>query len=221
MKETLKIELGKIALEGDLTLPAHSKGLVIFAHGSGSGRYSPRNQFISQYLNKQSYATYLLDLYARHDPELDPEEFNLKVLAGRLREVTTRLKSLPYLIKLPVGFYGSSTGAAVALVAASLLKDQIHAIVSRGGRTDLANDVLHLVKAPTLLLVGENDPPILDFNLESLSLINAQKALKVIPGASHLFEEPGALEAVALETEAWLEAHLSNSPRLNKSKTPH
>jgi dienelactone hydrolase len=217
MKETLKIDLGKVVIEGDLALPTHPKGLVIFAHGSGSGRFSPRNQFIAQFLYKQGYASFLLDLYSRHDPELDPTEFNLKVLAGRLRDVTVKLKSLPYLTKLPVGFYGSSTGAAVALVAASHLKGQIHSVVSRGGRTDLANDILYLVKAPTLLLVGENDPAILEFNRESLSLIDAPKALKIIPGASHLFEESGALEAVALETEAWLEAHLSNSPRLSKT----
>jgi len=218
MKETLKLNLGKVTLEGDFTLPSNPRGLIVFAHGIGSGRFSPRYHFVSQYLNKQGYVTFLLDLYARRDPELNPEEFNLEILANRLRDVTVKLKSLPNLSKLPFGFYGSNTGAAVALLAASYLKKQVHAVVSKRGRTDLTNDVLNLIQTPTLLLVGENDSSIKNLNRASLNLIDAPKALKIIPNASHLFDEVGALESVALETEAWFGVHLKMSNRVRKSK---
>jgi pimeloyl-ACP methyl ester carboxylesterase len=221
MNETLKIDLGKVVLEGDLTLPSLPKGLIIFAHGSGSGRFSPRNHFIAQHLNKQKFATFLFGLYESKESEIFKQEFNLELLAGRLRDVTRKLKSFPFLTKLPVGYYGSSTGAAVALVAAAYLKNQVHAVVSRGGRTDLADDFLYLVKAPTLLLAGENDPVILGFNQDSLKLIDAPKALKIIPNASHLFEEPGALEAVAMETSAWFESYLGKSQSTVKSRVNH
>ena len=217
MKKSIKIDLGKVVLEGDLTLPSLPKGLIIFAHGSGSGRFSPRNQFVAQHLNKQKFATFLFDLYESRESELFRQEFNLELLAARLRDVTRSLKSFPFLAKLPVGFFGSSTGAAVALVAAAYLKGQIHAVVSRGGRTDLADDFLYLVQASTLLLAGENDPLILGYNEESMKLIDAPKALKIIPNASHLFEEPGALEAVAAETSTWFESYLGKSQSTVKS----
>lgn len=219
--ETIKIDLGKVVLEGDMMLPPLAKGLILFAHGSGSGRFSPRNHFVAQYLNKQGYATFLLDLYGKHESDLIRQEFNLTLLADRLQEVTKKLKSFPFLSKLPVGYFGSSTGAAVALVAAAFLPEQIHAVVSRGGRTDLADEFLHRVHAPTLLLAGGDDPVILGFNQNSLKLLDVPKALRVIPGASHLFEEPGTLEAVALETGEWLKDHLGNSPIMSKSRVNH
>jgi pimeloyl-ACP methyl ester carboxylesterase len=211
MKKSLKIDLGKVVLDGDLTMPPLPRGLIIFAHGSGSGRKSPRNQLIAEHLNQEHFATFLLDLYGNKESEWDRQDFNLELLSSRLKEVTAKLKAFPFLAKLPVGYYGSSTGAAVALAAAAFLKKQIHAVVSRGGRTDLADDFLHLVQAPTLLLAGEKDPVILGLNKESLKLIDAPKALKIIPGASHLFEEPGALEAVARESSEWFKTHLGKS----------
>lgn len=219
MKETLKLDLGKLTLEGDLTFPSIPKGLVLFAHGSGSGRFSPRNGFIAQYLNKKGYATFLFDLYALGDPELDQQEFNLRILSSRLKDVTVKLKSLPFLAKLPVGYYGSSTGAAVVLRAASLLPGHVHAVVSRGGRTDLVDDALSLVQAPTLLLVGENDPFILKLNRASLDQIETTKTLKIIPNAGHLFEEAGALEAVAMETVAWFKTYLGNYEPVKKEES--
>ncbi len=216
MKETLKLKLGKVTLEGDFTLPANPKGLILFVHGRENGRFSPRCQFVSQYLNKRGYVTILLNLYAQRDPELNPQEFNLEILANRLREFTVKLKSISNLAKLPFGFYGANTGAAVALKAAYSLKKQIHAVVSKGGRTDLTKDVLNLIRTPTLLLVGEKDPPIKNLNKASLSHIDAPAALKIIPNASHLFEETGALESVALETEAWFETHLRKPGRDKK-----
>jgi len=218
MKEIHKFDLGKVTLEGDLILPSNPRGLIIFAQGAGSARFNPRYHFIAQFLNKQGYITFLLDLYAKRDPELNPQEFNLEILANRLKEITVLLKSLSNLSKLPFGFYGSNTGAAVALLAASFLENQVNAVVSKGGRTDLTNDILKLIQIPTLLLVGENDPPIKNLNQESLNLIEAPKALKIIPNASHRFEEAGALESVALEAEAWFRIHLNKSARARKHK---
>lgn len=218
MKETIKIELGKVTLEGDLALPLLPKGLVLFAHGSGSGRNSPRNQFVADRLNRHGYATFLVDLYSPKESEAETQDFNLQLLADRFQNVILKLKSFPFLAKLPVGLYGSSTGAAVALVAAAHLKGHVHAVISRGGRTDLADDFLHFVEAPILLLAGENDRIILEINLKSLNRIDAPKALKIIPDASHLFEEPGTLEAVAEETEAWFEIHLNQSANKNKDR---
>ena len=205
-QEALKIELGNITLEGNLTLPSLPKGLVCFAHGSGSGRFSPRNQFVAVELNTRGYATFLMDMFSPQELEL--EDFNLQKLTNRLKESILKLKSFPFLAKLPVALYGSSTGAAVALAAAADLGNHIHAVVCRGGRTDLANGFLALIRSPILLVIGENDRIILEINQKSLDLIRAPKALKIIPGASHLFEEPGAMEAVAEETCNWREIHL-------------
>lgn len=218
MKETLILNLGKVKLEGDLTFTSNPRGLIVFAHGIRSDLFSPRYHFISQFLNKRGYVTLLLDLYARQDPKLNPEEFNLEILAKRLREAIFKLKSLPKLAKLPFGLYGSNTGAAVALLAASFLKKHVHAVVSKRGRTDLIKDVLNLIQTPTLLLVGEYDFPIKNLNRTSFNLIDAPKALKIIPNASHSFEETGALESAALETEAWFGVHLNKSKRIRKSK---
>lgn len=218
MKEKFKIDLSKVTLEGEFTLVSNPKGLIVFAQGNGSGRYNPRYNFVAQYLNKQGYLTLLLDLYARQDPELHPKDFHPEILANRLREVTVRLKSMANLSKLPFGLYGSNTGAAVALLAASYLKKRVQAVVIKGGRTDLTDDVLNLIQAPTLLLVGENDPSTKDLNRKSLPLINAPKALKIIPNASDLYEEAGVLESIALETEAWFKIHLKNPERVKKSR---
>ncbi len=211
MKESLKIEIGKVILEGDLTVPNLPKGLVLFAHGSGSGRNSPRNHFVAEHLNELGYATFLMDLFASNESELSMGNFDLKLLSERLRQVTLKLKGFPFLSKLPVGLYGSSTGAAVALVAASFLPKQVHAVVSRGGRVDFATGFLSLVQAPTLLIVGGKDDYVLELNRESFELLESPKKLKVIPGAGHLFEEPGTLDEVARETGDWFDSHLSPS----------
>lgn len=208
IEEILKIDLEKVTLEGNLTLPNLAKGMILFVHGSGSGRFSPRNQFVAKHLNKLGYGTFLFDLFSSQEGEIPEQEFNLKLLAGRLRDVTNKLKTYPFLTKLPFGYYGSSTGAAVALVAASYQPDIVHAVVCRGGRVDLASGFLSLIEAPTLLIAGENDPVILNINRESMELLDTSKELKTIPNASHLFEEPGTLEAVASATSSWFENHL-------------
>jgi putative phosphoribosyl transferase len=218
MKETLKIDLGKVTLEGKCTMASNPSGVIVFVQGSDSGRYNPRYNFVAQYLNKQGYITLLLDLYTRQDPEFNYQEFNLELLANRLRDVTIKLKSHSNFTKLPFGFYGSNTGAAVAIKAASYLKKNVHAVICKGSRIDLIIDALNLIQTPTLFLVGENDPHIKNLNRESLNRIKAPNELKFIPNASHLFEEAGALESVALEAEGWFGIHLNKSARVRKHK---
>lgn len=199
-------------LSGELNLPSSATGLVIFAHGSGSSRHSPRNQAVARTLREANLGTLLFDLLT---PEEEASEastrhlrFDIPFLAERLVAVTRWASDRATSRDLAFGYFGSSTGAAAALVAAAELQEQIGAIVSRGGRPDLAADSLRKVKAPTLLIVGKNDEPVIPLNEEALDQLHCEKALRLIPGASHLFEEAGKLELVAAMASEWFANHL-------------
>ena len=202
-------------IEGDLTIPnitIDAKGIVIFAHGSGSSRHSPRNQYVAQVLNNAGIATLLIDLLTKEEEKIDDvtreHRFNISLLARRLLASTDWISQHPKIRNLNIGYFGASTGAAAALVAASERPNVISAIVSRGGRPDLAGQqVLNRIQAPTLLIVGENDKQVIHLNekaLEQLSRLEKKKIV-IIPGATHLFEEPGTLEEVARRASGWFE----------------
>jgi len=200
-------------LEGYLSLPTAATGVVVFAHGSGSSRHSPRNRYVADILNEGSLATLLIDLLTADEQEVDQQtgqlRFDIPFLANRLVAITQWLREQPQVASLRIGYFGASTGAGAALVAAAELPRLIHAVVSRGGRPDLAGDALPRVMAPTLAIVGGNDPEVLELNRRALARTNCVKVLHVIPGASHLFEEPGALEEVAKLARAWFAEKLS------------
>jgi putative phosphoribosyl transferase len=203
-------------IEGNLTMPgvgAHIKGIVIFAHGSGSSRHSPRNKYVAQVLNSANIATLLIDLLTPKEEDIDDitreYRFNIGLLARRLVSCADWILQNPELKVLKIGYFGASTGAAAALVAAAACPNTISAIVSRGGRPDLAGpEVLARLEAPTLLIVGENDEQVIKLNQEALrglTKIQNKKKLVIIPGATHLFEEPGTLEDVARRATGWFE----------------
>lgn len=206
--EALSVVIGPHHLNGLFSMPAQAKGLVIFAHGSGSGRFSPRNNHVARALQMAGFATLLLDLLTPSEDADRANVFDLRLLARRLIEATDWAAATPELKELPVGYFGASTGAGAALIAAALADGRIAAIVSRGGRPDLAKDALPLVKTPTLLLVGSMDSPVLDLNRWALSQLRCTKEMLVVPGASHLFEEPGTLDIVVREAIRWFEQHL-------------
>ncbi len=201
------------ALEGYLSLPTAATGVVVFAHGSGSSRHSPRNRYVADILNEGSLATLLIDLLTADEQEVDRQtgqlRFDIPFLANRLVAITQWLREQPQAADLKIGYFGASTGAGAALVAAAEIPRLIHAVVSRGGRPDLAGDALHRVVAPTLAIVGGNDREVLELNRQALARMNCVKVLQVIPGASHLFQEPGALEEVAKLARDWFAEELS------------
>jgi dienelactone hydrolase len=203
-----------VALEGELAIPAHAAGLVLFAHGSGSSRHSPRNQYVARVLQRVRMATLLMDLLTSKEEALDSRtaelRFNIELLAQRLIGATEWLAQNSGTRELPLGYFGASTGAAAALVAAAG-RQQIKAVVSRGGRPDLAGQALKSVKAPTLLIVGGDDVPVIELNREALAELECEKRLEIVPGATHLFEEPGKLEEVAQLARTWFESHLHRS----------
>lgn len=201
--------IGRHALRAFLDVPEGAKGLVIFAHGSGSGRHSPRNQYVAAGLHRAHIATLLIDLLTPSE-ELDRRNvFDVRLLAGRLREAADWAESMEPLRKLPLGYFGASTGAAAALIAASMSDDRVVAIVSRGGRPDLAGEeALGRVRAPTLLIVGSLDHDVLGLNHGAQSAMSAPAELVVVPGASHLFEEPGTLDQVIALATRWFSSHL-------------
>jgi putative phosphoribosyl transferase len=188
-------------LEGELIVPAPATGVVIFAHGSGSSRHSPRNRYVAGMLNQGGLATLLIDLLSAAEQTVDQQtaqlRFDIPFLADRLVAITRWLSHQPQAAGLKFGYFGASTGAGAALVAAADLPDLIHAVVSRGGRPDLAGDALERVQAPTLAIVGGADPVVLHLNRKALARLHCPNRLHIIPGAGHLFEEPGALEDVA------------------------
>src|ERR1700733_13572675 len=194
-------------MEGDLRVPAAATGVVVFAHGSGSSRHSPRNRYVADALNEGGLATLLIDLLNADEQKIDLEtsqlRFDIPFLTNRLVAIAQWLHPQPQVAGLKIGYFGASTGAAAALMAAAEIPHLIHAVVSRGGRLDLAVDALERVNAPTLAIVGGNDSVVLEWNRQALARMNCVKALHVIPGASHLFEEPGALEEVATLARAW------------------
>ncbi len=199
-------------IAGSMEIPAKAKGLVIFAHGSGSSRFSPRNRYVAGILNKNNLGTLLFDLLTAEEEKVDnytaEYRFNIKLLAERLIDVTDWLLKEPSLKNLKLGYFGASTGAAAALIAAAKKSSVIYAVVSRGGRPDLAMESLPEVKAPTLLIVGGEDFEVIELNRVAYENISAKKRLEIIPEATHLFEEPGALEEVALITSKWFTGHL-------------
>lgn len=198
---------GEILLPGDLTVPDRAIGLVVFAHGSGSSRHSPRNSFVADVLNRVGVATLLFDLLTSAEESDRRNVFDISLLGGRLAEVTRWLRGEQSVIGLPIGYFGASTGAAAALWAAAGEGSKIAAIVSRGGRPDLAGDRLGDVEAPTLLIVGGRDDVVIGLNREAQSKLRCENRLDIVTGATHLFEEPGALEEVADLASAWFQNH--------------
>ncbi|MDP2932279.1 MAG: dienelactone hydrolase family protein [Chloroflexota bacterium] len=208
----VKVPAGTVTLDGDLCLPAGAPAVVVFAHGSGSSRRSPRNQYVAGVLRNAGLGTLLFDLLTADEEEIDTRtahlRFDIRLLSTRLILATDWLKQRADTRNLRVGYFGASTGAAAALVAAAERPGVIGAVVSRGGRPDLAGAALPRVKAPTLLIVGGNDLTVVEINREALARLQAQKKLATVPGATHLFEEPGALEEVARLAAGWFTNHL-------------
>ncbi len=197
-----------VSLDGILRIPDQTTGVVAFAHGSGSGRFSPRNQYVARVLETGGFATLLLDLLTPDESDDRRKVFNIDLLADRLLLARTWLGTHPSTSELRAGYFGASTGAAAALQAAARSPQAVGAVVSRGGRPDLAGPYLRQVSAPTLLLVGGDDGPVIDMNQEALAQLTCTKQLTIIPGASHLFEEPGTLEQVAREAGHWFQQYL-------------
>lgn len=197
----VRIYAGSVVLTGDLCVPEGATGIVLFAHGSGSSRHSPRNRYVAGELQQAGLATLLMDLLTSDEEEEDAYtgylRFDIDLLARRLVETTFWLAEQEETATLRIGYFGASTGAAAALMAAASVPDHISAVVSRGGRPDLAYRSLPRVKAPTLLIVGENDPLVLDLNRQAFAQLRCEKRIEIVEGASHLFEEPGTLEKVA------------------------
>ncbi len=212
----VSIEFGKVKLEATLNRPEDATGIVLFAHGSGSSRFSPRNRYVAGVLQSHGIATLLLDLLTTDEEVIDKRtaqlRFNIPLLAKRLAGATSWTMRQPDLRGLGVGYFGASTGAAAALLAAARLPDQIAAVVSRGGRPDLAGECLGLVRAPTLLIVGGNDGPVIELNQQALAELHCpEKKLVIIPGATHLFEEPGKLEDVAQIAAEWFSSQFKRA----------
>jgi putative phosphoribosyl transferase len=206
------VPAGGVELEGDLVVPAGARGIVLFAHGSGSGRHSPRNRHVAALLNEAGLATLLVDLLTAGEEEVDlrtrEHRFDIGLLGRRLVDATDWLAAAEKTAALPLGLFGASTGAAAALVAAAERPERAAAVVSRGGRPDLAGGALAEVGAPTLLIVGERDPVVLDLNRRAMEGMTAETRLEIVPGATHLFEEPGALDRVARLATDWFGTHL-------------
>jgi putative phosphoribosyl transferase len=217
-EQLARIVVGSAVLEGNLSLPEDATGVVLFAHGSGSSRHSPRNRYVAQELREGGLGTLLIDLLTaaeeREDTRTARLRFDIGLLAGRVVGASDWLAGNPATAHLPIGYFGASTGAAAALAAAAERPDHARAVVSRGGRPDLAIPVLNRVRAPTLLIVGGEDTPVIEMNrealkhLEALKHRNVEKRLEIIPGATHLFEEPGALEEVARLAREWFQERL-------------
>jgi dienelactone hydrolase len=201
-------------LRGTLNVPADARGLVLFAHGTGSSRHSPRNRYVASVLREGGLATLLFDLLTEEEEAIDLRtrhlRFDINLLAERLVAVTDWLRERPDSGTLSIGYFGASTGAGAALVAAARRPGAVGAVVSRGGRPDLASSALPAVRAPTLLIVGGYDLPVIEMNREALGQLRVEKELVIVPGATHLFEEPGTLEEVARLARHWFERHLAS-----------
>jgi dienelactone hydrolase len=208
----VQVPAGSVTLEGNLSLPEEARAVVLFAHGSGSGRHSPRNRYVARVLNEAKLATLLIDLLTLDEEVVDARtaqlRFDIELLAERLVGATDWLAQDPDTKQLRIGYFGASTGAAAALVAAAVRSDLVDAVVSRGGRPDLAGAALMHVRAPTLLIVGGNDIQVIQLNREALAQLRCEKQLVIVPGATHLFEERGALDEVARLARDWFQRHL-------------
>lgn len=208
----LRVPINGSELDADLRLPPRARGIVIFAHGSGSSRHSSRNQYVARVLEQRGLATLLIDLLTPEEEQIDRHtahlRFDIPLLAGRLSGIVGWLKHQPETASLAIGLFGASTGGGAALMAAAADPDHVAAVVSRGGRPDLAGDALPHVTAPTLLIVGGHDEPVVEMNRDAMSHMRGKVALEIVPGATHLFEEPGALERVANFAGDWFSRHL-------------
>jgi putative phosphoribosyl transferase len=212
IEQLVKVTFGSEVLDGILTVPSRAKAIILFAHGSGSSRFSHRNLFVAESLQKEGLATLLFDLLTRKEEEYDDRSgelrFDISLLTMRLAGATAWLASQKETRALAMGYFGASTGAAAALSAAAMKPDIVQAVVSRGGRPDLAGPALKDVRAPTLFIVGGSDTQVLRLNEEAMAQMSAEKKLEIVPGATHLFEEPGALEAVSHMASAWFRRYL-------------
>jgi len=210
-----RVPAGRAMLDGNLTIVAQTKGLVLFAHGSGSSRHSPRNQFVARTLNDAGLATLLFDLLTPEEESVDvytrEHRFDIGLLAERLVYATKWAKQEKQTKDFRIGYFGSSTGGGAALVAAAELPDDIGAVVSRGGRPDLAGDALPKVEAPTLLIVGGDDHVVIELNEQARTQMKCECKIEIVPGATHLFEEPGALEQVAKLASEWFLRHIGRN----------
>lgn len=211
LAQLVHIPEGEIRVEGMLELPENAAGIVLFAHGSGSSRHSPRNNYVARVLREAGVGTLLMDLLTREEDNDYQTRFDIPLLTRRLLTATAWVKNHAT-FTLPLGYFGASTGAAAALQAAAELGDKIAAVVSRGGRPDLAGaDALGLVACPTLLLVGGFDDVVIDLNKQAYTRMNCEKRLTIVPGATHLFEEPGTLEEVAREAAVWFDYYFKSN----------
>jgi len=208
----VSVEAGGSTLEGHLAAPSDARGIVVFAHGSGSSRFSPRNQYVAGVLNEGGLATLLFDLLTAEEQVIDERtralRFDIGLLARRLTDVVDWLSSQPETEALRIGLFGASTGAAAALICATERPERVAAVVSRGGRPDLAMADLHRVKAPTLLVVGGLDTPVIRMNRDAAARLEVEHRVEIVSGATHLFEEPGTLEVVARLAREWFKRHL-------------
>ena len=206
----VEIPCQRSVLMGDLNIPSQAIGFIIFVHGSGSSRKSPRNQSVASHLNHLGFATLLFDLLTEAEELNRQNVFDIKLLSLRLNEVKRWATENEHLSKLSIGYFGASTGAAAALVSASMLDSEISAVVSRGGRVDLAGEFLESVKTPVLMIVGAEDKEVLELNYDAKRHLHCENKIEIIPGATHLFEEPGALDLVADLAGDWFLHHLNN-----------
>lgn len=215
--DSVSIPVGRVMLDGDLFVPSKAKGIVVFSHGSGSSRLSQRNRMVAEYLNGLNFGTLLFDLLTRDEDRNYSTRFNIDLLTQRLAGVTDWLETLPATKEIPLGYFGASTGAASALRAAALLP-HIGAVVSRGGRPDLAMHELSRVQAPTLLIVGSLDHDVIKLNNMAFAELNCEKKMEIVNGASHLFEEPGTMEEVCRLAGNWFGRHLDYAPAYHKDR---
>lgn len=209
MQTVKKVPIDSFCIEGELFIPLEPKGVVLFVHGSGSSRFSPRNAFVAKVLQEGSFATFLVDLLTKEEDQTYATRFNIDLLTKRVEKIIDWLKKEKETKDLPLGLFGASTGAAAALCAAAT-RTEVEAIVSRGGRPDLAKDVLVKVQAPTLFIIGENDPQVISLNQMAYQKLSCAKKIEIVPHATHLFEEPGCLEMVSNLARNWFFLHLKN-----------
>lgn len=211
-EDTVEVLCGDVALSGDLKIPGETGAIILFAHGSGSSRHSPRNRLVAQMLNRAGLATLLFDLLTADEEQIDRVRaslrFDIDLLAKRLTGATDWVANYAPTRTMKMGYFGASTGAAAALMAAAARPEKVSAVVSRGGRPDLAGVSLGWVKAPTLLIVGELDEPVIELNRHAFDRLHSEKRLEIVPGATHLFEEPGTLENVAHLAADWFRRYL-------------
>ncbi len=214
-KENVNIPINGVAVEGVLRIPHNPRGIILFAHGSGSGRHSARNNFVASILRQARVASLLFDLLTEEEDLIYENRFDIELLTKRLTFATNWARKQPETGNLKVGYFGASTGAAAALKAAARIGSDIRAIVSRGGRPDLAMDEIENVKSPTLLIVGENDPKVIELNNIAFQSLNTTKRVEIVPGATHLFEETGTLEKTAELARDWFKKYLVHDKKGN------